>query len=193
MLHSPRNKTVETEDGPKTKRIVDCDYWYFFAETMSKGKKNDTDAHNVCLDRITECYADLYSKTGRTLRRIRGPWTDQCPTQCRNKKNWWNVAAFPERHNGIQLKHDLAELYDFKGPWDSAGKVVKHFLSQEELEGRRSPTALEAFKNCLEDLSEPENQLPHKEWEERSDPRILEKPTWTCDKRHFGFVTETVE
>lgn len=54
VLHSPRVVKLIDKNGvvQGDKRVHECDVWYFFGATMSKGKKNDHVFHNACLEEI---------------------------------------------------------------------------------------------------------------------------------------------
>jgi hypothetical protein len=56
MLHSRRKVAVEKEGTMVLTMVYDCDVWYFFDSTLSKGKKNDRVFHNSCLDHIVHHY-----------------------------------------------------------------------------------------------------------------------------------------
>lgn len=42
MCNSPHFITVKQEGEDVKNQINDCDVWYFYGDTISKGKKNDT-------------------------------------------------------------------------------------------------------------------------------------------------------
>ena len=55
--------------------------FHFFAETLSKGKKNDNQMHNVALDKIVTQYKRTFPcDTGSALTHII-VWTDNALTQ----------------------------------------------------------------------------------------------------------------
>ncbi len=55
VCHSPRFVTVKQEEEDVRHRLNNCDVWYFFGNTISKGKKNDHIFHDAsCLKEIIE-------------------------------------------------------------------------------------------------------------------------------------------
>ena len=87
------------------------------------------------------------------------------------------------------VNHSFAQKNNFKGPWDAAGKVVKSALRQDELTGKRAPTAYACFTNSMEKF--PDSKLEHwEQWKRDKDPKLLDKTPWKVTKRYFGYVTD---
>jgi len=130
VLHSKRVVTVTKKDGTKIDHpIYDCDVWHFFGDTISKGKKNDHVFHNACLDEITGYYQ---RRLKELIVRIL-VWSDNCASQYKCNQNFLKIATLFERH-GVHIDHRFAQKFQFKGVWDSAGKVVKQHIGKLELE-----------------------------------------------------------
>jgi hypothetical protein len=82
VYHSPRFITVKQEEEEEDVRhwLNNCDVWYFFGDTISKGKKNDHIFHNACLKDIWQRTSDnsnmtvggfwIKQKYGRTIVRV---------------------------------------------------------------------------------------------------------------------------
>jgi hypothetical protein len=75
------SRIVETPKGKKT--INDCDVWYFFGDTISKGKKNDHVFHNACLNYIVAHYQRKCEQEGKDHINTVKVWTDNCAGQVR--------------------------------------------------------------------------------------------------------------
>ena len=139
--------------------VFDVDVHYFFAETLSKGKKTDHAMHNVCLDHLIEMYrASFQQRFGTDVLRHVVVWTDNAPTQYRCRQNFIKVASVEERHPGVKLTHCLAVVDYFKGSHDAIGKDLARLVKALELMGIRSPNALGVFKNCAERLQKTHDQ-----------------------------------
>jgi phage tail protein X len=191
VLHSKRVVTVE-KDGKLVKHtLYDCDVWHFFAESMSKGKKNDHITHNACLDRIVSFYQEKFITDKKAALTGVGVWTDNCAGQYKCKQNFYKIATFEDRHDGVTLEHSFAQKFCFKGPWDGAGKVVKKFIKkQEDALKERFPDGLTCFLRCKDELKIPKNQNDWAKYEAELDPKILDKSTFTTSQRYFGFATD---
>jgi hypothetical protein len=95
----------------------------------------------------------------------------------------------------MKIDHRFAQRYHFKGVWDAAGKVVKEFIRNNELnrqQGRegRFATALDCYLKLRNELAMIKSLKPWEKWEAAADPRILDKTPFKVSKRIFGFVTE---
>ena len=88
-------------------------------------------AHHKCLDHVVKYYK---SKMMTGLKRVR-LYTDGCPAQYACRQNFYKVADFPQRHNGLLLEHVVAIRYCFKGTHDGAGKLSTHFCQNAEKAG----------------------------------------------------------
>ena len=129
---------IESDD---TIEIFTVDVHHFFAETISKGKKNDHQMHNTCFDEIIRRYKHTFAETlGVPLEHVI-IWTDNAPNQYRCRQNFLKVASIKERHSEINVTHRLAVPHNFKGNHDAIGKDPAHIVKKLELIGIRSPTA----------------------------------------------------
>ena len=122
--HSPRDIPLLNEEGEVVGylRVVTTDVWFHWGPTESKCKFNDTVFHNACLDHIVEHYKAEFVANGRILKDFY-MWTDNCAAQYRGRKNMYTITKFYEKHE-VHLHHSFAEVGQFKGPHDSAGKVL---------------------------------------------------------------------
>jgi hypothetical protein len=120
-----------------------------------------------------------------------GVWTDNCAGQYKCKYNFYKIATFGDRHDGVTLDHSFAQKFCFKGPWDGAGKVVKSFIrNQETALKERFPDGLSCFLGCKDKLKFPKNKNDWAKYEAELDPKILDKSTFTTSQRYFGFATD---
>jgi len=168
--------------------IHDCDVIQYFGSTMSKGKKNDYVSHNACLDCIFERYKREFRERGEELRSAK-VWTDNCSNQYKCKENFSPIATIKDRQN-LKLRHRFAIKDNFKGVWDAAGKVAKHFLSRLEKQGTRSPTTIACFKNLKEHGYEIDDREEWKQLEETRSTKLLKKKTFTVTQRIVGLAVE---
>ena len=73
-----KEKDSETENNME---IFNVDVHHFFAETLSKGKKNDHAMHHVSLDALIKHYQTIFPMvTGEELKHVK-VWTDNAPHQ----------------------------------------------------------------------------------------------------------------
>jgi hypothetical protein len=88
MCHPPCYITVKQEEQEDVMhQINNCDVWYFFGDTISKGKKNDHIFHNACLKEIIEMYKPHFQHDGGRVLNQAKVWTDNCVGQYKcNKK-----------------------------------------------------------------------------------------------------------
>ncbi len=173
-------------------RVNDCDVWYLFGDSKSKGKKNDHVFHNACLDHLLEHYKRVHSIKDAKI------WTDNCGGQYKCNQNFFKIATSAER-NGVGLKHRFAQKYGFKGIWDAAGKVVKHEMRNEELVTRngkhhRFANAWDCYfrlRPILKDLTlKLRKKKPWAEWEREKSSKLLDKTPFKLTERYIGYVTE---
>jgi hypothetical protein len=194
VLHSPRQVSVVEGGVTREMQTHDCDVFNFFGDTISKGKKNDNIFHNACLKHIVEHYKKERSENkDDPIKRCR-IWTDNCAAQYKCRHNFWRIASFPKEVDDVTIIHRFAQVYDFKGVWDGAGKVVKYYIRGKEVSTKdgchvRSPGAFGCFETCL-DMSQPKNAAIWKKYEQDNDPKILRKGTFATSKRIFGYATE---
>lgn len=73
-----KEKDSKTENNME---IFNVDVHHFFAETLSKGKKNDHAMHHVSLDALIKHYQTIFPMvTGEELKHVK-VWTDNAPHQ----------------------------------------------------------------------------------------------------------------
>jgi len=174
-----------------TVQIFTVDVYHFFAETISKGKKNDHAMHNICLDKLVEIYKVIFREELNVELKVIIVWTDNAPHQYRCRQNFIKIASFAERHPGIKIIHRLAVVDNFKGFHDAVGKDPAHLVRTKELEGVQSPTGIAVFENCKELLEKTETKW--KRYEEANDPRLKDKGKYGMNSRKVFFVVETEE
>jgi hypothetical protein len=191
VLSNRRDVRIKRDGRFVTKSINDCDVWYFFGDTISKGKKNDHVFHNACLEEIVRYYQNQRRRTKMDpIEHIR-IWTDNCAGQYKCRYNFLKIATFPERVEGVRVSHRFAQKYDFKGVWDAAGKVFKDFMRKLELKKKhRFATAFDCFEKSRNILKEVKSAKPWDVYEKDGDPQILEKRPFMVTRRFFGFGTE---
>jgi hypothetical protein len=193
VLHSPRVVKVSDDNGVEhEKRVHECDVWYFFGSTISKGKKNDHVFHNACLEDIVKHYQRKRGR-GNEISRVR-IWTDNCASQYKCRQNFWKIASFPSRVAGVEVWHRFGQKYDFKGVWDAAGKVIKQRIREYEIMmTMRFPTAWGCFEYLPRVLGK---FVPKIDWKQREidkDPRLLQKGIFVNSARFFGYVSDIKE
>jgi hypothetical protein len=192
VLHSPRVVTVIDNDlVAHEKRVHECDVWYFFGSTMSKGKKNDHVFHNACLEDIVNHYQRKRSRAKETpITRVR-IWTDNCAGQYKCRQNFWKIASFPSHVAGVEVWHRFAQKYDFKGVWDAAGKVVKKMIRDKELALKiRFPNAWICFLRVPLAMGKIVRKTDWETLEREKDPKLLQKGIFVTSDRLFGFVCD---
>ncbi|MGB2447348.1 MAG: hypothetical protein ACPICB_06430, partial [Candidatus Poseidoniaceae archaeon] len=173
--------------------VFTIDVHHFFAESISKGKKNDHAMHNVCLDAIIKRYKSIFrDELGVELEHVIF-WTDNAPHQYRCRQAFLPTASVLLRHKGIKITHRLAVVHNFKGYHDSVGKDCKYYILSLELEGTRSPNAFAVFVNCFNGLQKTFSDTMWKEYEAKNDLKLKNKGKWGMDSRTVWFVSETLE
>ena len=191
VLYSPRDVNVKLDNGEvQTKRVNECDVWYFFGESMSKGKKNDHVFHNACLKEIVRYYKRRFKREKKgPIRRVL-IWTDNCACQYKCNQNFFQIACFAHEVDGIQITHRFAQKYMFKGVWDAAGKVIKATIRDLELEKVRFPNGFACYEKLRAHLSKIKTKKPWNEFEKNGNPKLLLRTPFTVSRRLFGFGTE---
>jgi hypothetical protein len=187
-----RSGIVELEEADRVPLTIwTCDVHHFFAETMSKGKKNDHAMHNTSLDALIKHYIPVFESIGTSLE-VAIIWSDNAPYQYRCRQNFMKIATVEERHPGIKFIHRLAVVDQFKGNHDAVGKDPARLIRSLELSGIRSENGRMVFKNChrLEKRGEDSEWL---ELERRKDIRLKRKGKYGMDSRTVWFVVETEE
>lgn len=144
--------------------------------------------HNTCLDAVISLYKQKFQVRGLALKNVI-VWSDNAPHQYRCRQTFIKVASVMLRHKDISIIHRLAVVDNFKGIHDAVGKVPAHKIRSLELEGVRSPTALDVFKNCHRELSRDESKW--KKFEEEGDARLENKGRFGTDSLRCWFVTES--
>jgi hypothetical protein len=161
---------------------------------MSKGKKNDHIFHNACLDEIVSFYQEKFIPDKKPPVTIVRTWTDNCAGQYKCKQNFYKVATFGERHDGVAQIHLFTQKYCFKGIWDGAGKIIKAFIRDSEVSSaQRFPDALACFIHFKDALKILKGRKDWEKLEAELDPKILDKATFTTSKRFFGLATDGKE
>lgn len=174
--------------------IFTTDVHHFFAETMSKGKKNDHAMHNACFDALIRHYKGVFVEMGSELRLVIF-YTDNAPHQYRCRQTFIKTASTCERHPGIRVTHRLAVVDNFKGPHDSFGKDPAHLVKKLELKSPpiRSPTAEKVFVNCLNHIEVKMGESKWDEYERAGDYRLKEKGKFGMNSRRHWLAVETKE
>jgi hypothetical protein len=180
------SRKVTTPAGEKT--VNDCDVWYFFGDTKSKGKKNDHVFHNACLKHIVEHYQSKRAPDDPiTSVKL---WTDNCACQYKCRQNFIKVATFSDSIAGCRLMHRFAVKYAFKGVWDAGGKVVKQMVRNLELKGIRFPHAWALFSKLRLLLNGKVSNVDWEALERACDDKIHDKGPFVVNERFVGLVVE---
>jgi hypothetical protein len=192
-LVGPLNVSKKSQENnqPSHVNINTCDVWFFFGPSMSKGKKNDHVFHNACFEHITAWY-----QKNRKVQ-VAKQWTDNCACQYKCKHTFLETAKFSTKHKCAPLSHSYAQVSQFKGCWDAAGKVAKDKIRQLELTrkrngGTRVATAYDAFAKLQQPL-ENEFKVDWGKVERELDPMLHSKGKFGVDNRMVGFVTDDHE
>jgi hypothetical protein len=184
----PLQYKQEKDTNQEFVEINTCHAWYFFGPTMSKGKKNDWNFHTACVDRIQEYY-----KKQEDIQ-ITDFWTDNCGPQYKCKYNMVHIAKqstkLDSKHS---VQHNYAQIYQFKGVWDAAGKVVKDRIKEMEMKrGDGEATRIATAYDCYAKLKEPLKHFKN-DWsqlEQERSGKLIFKGNFGIDKRIVGFVTD---
>ena len=167
----------------ETIEIFTIDVHHLFAETISKGKKNDHAMHNVSLDALITQHQRIFPEAvGVPLAHVI-VWTDNAPHQYRCRQNFIKVASVVERHEGIKVTHRLAVVDNFKGIHDAVGKDPAHLVRSLELMNIRSPTGFAVFENCYKFLQKTRDDTKWLAYEIANDARLKNKKRWEMDSR----------
>jgi hypothetical protein len=164
--------------------------------TNGYGKKNDHIFHHASLHHIVDHYEKHLSETkGIRLERV-NLFTDNCSGQYKSQYNFAETASFSERHPGVTLDHNYAVVYEFKGPHDGYGKVLKNYLSRAELLGIRCGNAYLAWGHLVQKLKAVVSNSKY-DWtalEAAEDPILItHRHTFTMTEAHIGYVTDNRE
>ena len=165
----------------------------FFAETISKGKKNDHAMHNVALDALIKHYQSVFPEETATPLRHIIVWTDNAPYQYRCRQNFIKVLTIAARHHGIGMTHRLAVVDNFKGIHDAVGKDPAHLVRSLELIGIRSKNAYAVFENCSRCLQQTEDETKWKGYETKKEWRLRNKGSFGINTRTCWFLVDTRE
>ena len=169
-------------------RIADCEVWHVFGDTKDQNTKNDHIFHNAALKHILRNYLSRNSKI--THVRI---WTDNCPTQYRCRQTQYATSKLPNEFENLEeIEHCFAQLYSFKGPWDTAGRIIKYYFSRmDKSEAMRFATALACFIGAaLYFLKQSPSGIDWSREEEKGSMRLLEKTVFTTTKRISCYATD---
>ena len=159
--------------------VFNVDVPLFFAETLSKGKKNDHAMHHVSLDAIIKHYQEIFpGVTADALKHIK-VWTDNAPHQYRSHQNFTKVLTVIVCRWGITMTHPLAVVDNFKGIPDTMGKDPAHFIRGPELMGLRLRNTDQVFVHCSRYLERTEDDTL---WQESA--RIQDR--WLAQKGRCG-------
>jgi hypothetical protein len=127
-------------------------------------------------------------------------WTDNCGGQYKCQQNFLKIATSPSGKRRIQVEHRFAQKYQFKGVWDAAGKVLKHWMVNFELvssvrnrQKKRLATAWDCYEQFSAHLRKLQTKNPWDAWEKAGDKHILNKTTFKVNLRKVGYVTEKKE
>lgn len=185
----------EEVEADQVVTVNECDKWFFFASTMSKGKKNDHITHHACLKYIIKYYDKKRVDEGLQPILNNIVHTDNCPTQYKCRQNFYKVATFRSAYNHMcRLIHKFAQKYRFKGSWDAIGKIVKERILNHELKNWRCATAWDCYILLKNDLFDKErrDKLFEKldKYERERDEKILQNTTFTSRNTYVGYVTE---
>jgi hypothetical protein len=96
VLHTVRTVMVDNV----SKKLNDCNIWYFLGSTLSKGKKNDHVFHNACLDSLIENYHLQFK--ARQLDQV-VVWTGNCGRQYKCQHNFLKIATSPSGKRQINI------------------------------------------------------------------------------------------
>ena len=195
MSHSPRDLPFTDSAGNVTYvRVVTTDVWFFWGPTVSKSKFNDALFHNACLDAITEHYKAWFTEHGRTLEDFY-IWTDNCFAQYRGCRNLYSISQYYDRHK-VRLHHSFGEVGQFKGPHDSAGKVLPSEIRARTEEGGMNfaPDALGCFAMSIKYKSKPTKAALYASLEREGSTKdharlVCIKGLFGHDEYHIGYVT----
>ena len=182
------------KDGSVDETIISTtDKWIFFADTLSRGKKNDHVCHNACLKKIIEYYDKKRMDIGKQPIPINIVWTDNCGTQYKCRQNFYHVAnsSIGLTSKGI-IVHKFAQKYWFKGPWDAYSKVVKMKIYNFEVQGVRCATAYDCYNNLRYDLTKTGYHMKMAkllDYERNGDERVLENTLFTTHSTFIGYAT----
>ena len=108
--------------------FTNCDHWFVVVGSESEGKMNDWVTHGAAVDKICEHYIEKEGKKFDILR----IWTDNCPPQYKNRKNFFQLAILLQKYGFKMVEHCFGSIYGFKGVWDALGKIVKLIVTEWE-------------------------------------------------------------
>ncbi len=192
VLSNPRDiLIIRDENGSTTtKRVRDCEVFYFFGGTEDRGKKHDWVFHNACLDFIINKKKEELNEKNIEINAV-SVYSDNCKGQYKCRQNFYNLSKIPLNHSDIKTaEHFFAPVYGFKGPWDAAGKVAKYLANQlEKREIRRVQNAFQHYEVFEEYIAKTDT----KNWEQleiEGDDSLLARTPFTSTKRHSIYVTD---
>ena len=184
VLSNRREVEVCTKEGSTEKVVVfDVDVHHFFAETFTKGKKNDHAMHLTCLYRLVEHLRDKNPDLDHIT-----VWSDNAPNQYKCRQNFMGVTTIEKQFKNLKLTHRLAVKSQFKGCHDGYGKDPAMLVRKLERNYVRTRRASEVFQHCVKKL-----ECKTTKWnmyEAEKNPKLREKGTWGMNSRTCWFVTE---
>lgn len=192
VRHSPKEVSIVMEDGTITKkRVCETTYWAVIGPTDSYGKSNDHVYHHAALHHIVDWHKKDLAKKGIKLDQVRLT-TDNCSGQYKSQYNFFETAAFADRHPGIRLTHGYAVKFEFKGNHDGHGKTCKNSFADAEKNGRRIEDALAGYEYMLEKRP----GKPSEDWpllEAQQDPKLLNHTPHTPTDVQYAYCTDKRE
>lgn len=94
-----RQKLKDGNEIDENVEVFDIDSHHFFAETLNKGKTNDHNMHNTCLEAIILHYKTVFLKcnSNSPLHHVI-VWSDNAPHQYRCRQTFLPIASVMLRH-----------------------------------------------------------------------------------------------
>ena len=141
--------------------------------------------HNACKNYMLTYYKNF----GKVFEKVI-LWTDKFSAQYKCRQVILDVTTHSKRYPNTSSTHCFATLYNFKGAWDSAGKIPKETLHKLELKGIRSPTYTECSINSREVLSTEHKESPWHILERDGHANLFKKTPFKADRRIFAMCTD---
>ena len=89
--------------------------------------------------------------------------------------------------------HMFAKKYQFKGPWDGTGKLIKQTILNSELKYERCSDTFQCDLKLRRDLTKDNNSDRMKnlrEYESKGDLKAVENTIFTTTQTYIGYGTE---
>ena len=100
--------------------ITDNVWNWWTGGSSSQGKTNNHVTHNAGKNYMLT----YYKKLGKVFKKVI-LWTDNCAAKYKCKQAILDLTTHSKRYQNTSSTHCFATLYNFKGAWDSAGKIPK--------------------------------------------------------------------